>query len=159
MLDWGKRFSNLQGGKGGGGVCVWKNVHKYGSKAKDSNAGVVLGRLSSPSEEWIWVHIKVFSFIIMNINACVVPSSRISELKGFSLNLAWITRWLAHSHDAWQVSGEGWSEGIVRSREWSVVVASPLWQPKGHHQGWDGSRDLTAIRSSVILVLLSRFKV
>lgn len=27
--------------------------------------------------------------------------------------------------------GEGWSEGLMRSRECSVVVTGPLWQPKG----------------------------
>lgn len=46
------------------------------------------------------------------------------RLKDFSLNSVWVMRWLAGE-------GEGWSEGLVRSRGWAVGVTGPFWQPKG----------------------------
>lgn len=92
MLDWGRRFSYLQGGNiisEGREVCVclyknlltnmeaqqkipmpWDNYHLY----LKSGSGLMGG--SSP-------------LVVVNISACVAPTSRISELKDFSLNLFW----------------------------------------------------------------------
>lgn len=67
-----------------------------------------------------------------------MPSSRISELKGFSLNLVWIAKWLALSHKAWQVSGEGCSGGIARRENgvsWSQV---PFGSQRATNRGETG---------------------
>lgn len=69
----------------------------------------------------------------MNINVCVVPSCRISVERfqpKFRLGDGVVGSFPPHLAG----QGEGWSGGLVRSRERGVVVTGPLWQPKGHHQ-------------------------